>query len=303
MEYILFAVLALVASAANTIFNRFSSNNVSTALSAVIKSFLIIIACFAVCAIRGHVPTLYSLTSEQWLWIGLTGLLTSSNWIFYFAAIKRSHLEAFSPFEETSQIFLSNIMFLLPPLFMTTTHNGNVLNVTLYIIGLVFLAGALILIIFNKKINPKAKKLWVIYAFISALSLAVTVFIVKWKIPDDIVPSDVVSFQQMCIVFVICLVTMFIKKEHKNIPNLKWKEIGIFAIAAIFNAALMICRYKALSYENAIPQVVTMIVSCEFILVSLFAIIFFKSDNKKQMLLLISVVLVGLTFNLLAGIL
>lgn len=301
MEYILFAFLAMVASACNTIFNRLSANHVSTGLSAFLKSLFITLACFLICACLGHVPTLYSFSLKQWLFIGLNGLLTSANWIFYFAAIKRSHLEAFSPFEETAALFFGNILFLIPPFFNSVTNGGGWLNIVFYFAGLCFLGGAIVMLIFNKKINPSQKKLWIIYAIISALSLAATMFVVKWQLSD--VASDKIAFHQMIIVLVVTLVLVLANREIKHIKELKWQDYLRFFIAALFNAALMVFRYRALNYANSIPSLVNIIISLEFVLVSLATIIFFKAKNKGWMLLLISLVVTGMVFNLLSGVL
>lgn len=301
MEYILFACLAMVSSACNTIFNRLSANNVSTGLSAFLKSLFITLACFLICLCLGHVPTLYNYSGEQWLWIAVTGLLTSSNWVFYFAAIKRSHLEAFSPFEETSVLLFGNIFFLIPPFFATVTNGGQTLNVILYFVGLAVLASALLMIIFNKKINPSKKKLWIIFGAISACSLAATMFIVKWKLSS--IPSDSIAFQQMSIVLLVSFIFMLLNKEIGNFKTLHWQDYMRFFIAAIFNAALMVFRYKALNAVGSIPSVVNIIVSLEFVLVSLATVIFFKTKNKGQLLLLIGLVVTGMVLNLLSGIL
>ena len=116
--YILFAVLALFSSVGNTIFNRISSHKIGSVLSAVIKSFFITLACLIICLCFGHINQLYSLSKEDWLWIGILGAITIIDWLFYFLALKRSHLEAFAPFEVSTILFMSNLLF---SIFMINT--------------------------------------------------------------------------------------------------------------------------------------------------------------------------------------
>lgn len=298
MEYILFAILASISSAANTIFNRISSNKVSVMLSAFLKSIFIVLACILISACFGHVPTLYKLTGEQWLWISIVGLLTCSNWIFYFAAIKKAHLEAFSPLEETSQLFFANVLFMIFT-FNEVTNSGKPLNIVFFSIGLLFLIGAMAMVVFNKKINPSQKKIWIVYALISSLSLAITLLIVKLKLSS--VPSDVIAYHQMTIVSVVTFILLLVKKEIGNFKQLKWQDYARFLLAAIFNTLLMIFRYKALSYENCIPSIVSVIITCEFVMVSIVTIIFFKAQNKKAMSLLITSIICGMALILVAG--
>lgn len=298
MEYILFALLAMVASAANTIFNRLSSNKVSVMLSAFLKSIFIVVATFLICACLGHVPTLYSLTAEQWIWILVCGALTCFNWIFYFAAIKKSHLEAFSPFEETSQLFFSNLLFMIFT-FSEVTNGGNTLNIVLFVIGLMILLSAIAMIVFNKKINPSTKVLWIVYAAISSLALAATMLVVKLKL--SAVPSDVIAYHQMSVVSVVTFICVIVKKEIKSFSTLKWQDYLRFFIAAVFNALLMIFRYRALSYDNCIPSIVSVVITCEFVLVSIATIIFFKAQNKKAVSILMALIVCGMVLLLLAG--
>lgn len=300
MTYIFFAFLALISSVGNTIFNRISSHKIGSVLSATIKSFFITIACFIICACFGHVSVLYSLTKEQWLWIGILGLITIVDWLFYFLAIKRSHLEAFSTFESALILFLTNLLFVI---FMirTVTAGGSTLNVILFFAGLALLLAATLFAVLNKKINPIKKVAWVIFSIISATALAFTLVIVKLKLSD--VPSDVVAYHQMFIVFVGCGIGLCFSKDRKEIITVSWKTYLNFFISAVFNAMLMVFRYMALACEGANPSIISIIVGLDFVFVSIATVLFFKADNKKQLLILILLVVAGMVLSALPAML
>lgn len=298
MEYILFAFLALLASAANTIFNRVSANKIGTLVSAVLKAFFIVLACFIISVCFGHLNQLYSLTKEQWIWVGVLGLVTCVDWIFYFLSIKRAHLEAFAPFEASCVLFLSNLLFSIF-MFASVTKGGTPLNIVLFFLGLGCLLGAMLFAVLNKKINPTTKKIWVLYAFLTALAMAFTLVIVKTKLTE--VPSDVIAYHQMFIVFVVCGIMMLVSKSYKELKTATWKDYLKFFIAALFNALLMVFRYKAFSYDNAIPSIINCIVSFDFVLVSAATVLFFKAQNKKQLIILIIIVSAGMALNVVSG--
>lgn len=298
MEYILFAFLGLLASAGNTLFNRLGSNKASALTNATFKSFFIVLACFLISLVMGHVPTLYSLNLEQWLWIILIGVLTSIDWFFYFLAIKRSHLEAFAPFCAAGILFFSNLLFSIF-IFSTVTNGAKPLNIVFYFLGLASVLAALIFIVTNKKINPTAKWLWVLYACLSTISFAFVLLIVKLKLSD--IPSDVISFHQMCFVFVVMLVGFISTKSFKEVKTIKWIDHLYIFLGAVCNALLMIARYTAYSYANAIPSIVTVIIGLDFVLVSLGTVIFFKAKNKLVLSIIIILVVVGMVLNVLAG--
>ena len=289
--YILFAFLALFSSVGNTIFNRISSDNVGTILSATLKSFFITLACFLICLAHGHFNSLYSLTNEQWLWVGILSLVTVVDWIFYFLAIKRSHLEAFAPFESSYILFISNLLFVF---FMVgvVTGGGSPLNIALFIIGLAFLLASTLYAVLNKKINPKKSIAWIIFALISGTALAFTLVIVKIKLQG--VESDVIAFHQMLFVFGSCLVCLLFSKDKKEIKNLKFRTYFNFFISAVFNAGLMVFRYRAFTSEHAVPSIINVIIGLDFVFVSIATVLFFKEKNKKQIITLISLIVTGM---------
>lgn len=299
MTYILFAVLALISSVGNTIFNRISSDKISSILSATIKSFFITIACFLICVCFGHVNIIYSLSKEQWIWVGVLGLITIVDWLFYFLGLKRSHLEAFSCFESGLILFLSNLLFVI---FMikTVTEGGSTLNVIFFFTGLALLLAATLYAVLNKKINPTTKIAWVIFSIISATALAFTFVIVKIKLSD--VPSDVVAFHQMLVVFVGCGIGLCFNKEKKQIVKVSLKTYLNFFISAVFNALLMVFRYMALACEGANPSIINIIVGLDFVFVSIATVLFFKAHNKKQLTILILLVVTGMVLSALPAI-
>ena len=300
MEYIWFAVLALFASIGNTIFNRLSSNNIGSILSATLKSILITIACFIICACFGNVGVLYSLTGKQWLWIFVLAAITVIDWIFYFLALKRAHLEAFAPFCASGILFFSNLLFSIF-MFNTVTSTGDAINIVFFYVGLAFLLGSMFYAVFNKKINPKTKKAWVLFGTISTLSLAFTLVVTKGKLAD--VPADVVAFHQMFMVFIMCSILLVVTRSVGGIKQIKPMDLLLFFIAAVFNALMMVFRYKALDYSTSNPAIINCIVGLDFIFVSIATVLFFKEKNKKQLLVLIILVVAGMILNVLSGLL
>ena len=71
------------------------------------------------------------MSNQDWMWIGILGLITIVDWLFYFLALKRSHLEAFAPFEVSTILFVSNLLFSIF-MFYTVTGGGSALNVVFF---------------------------------------------------------------------------------------------------------------------------------------------------------------------------
>ncbi|MCR5333117.1 MAG: hypothetical protein K6E11_03790 [Bacilli bacterium] len=298
MEYILFSFLALLASAGNTIFNRIGAKRASALLNATVKSFFIVIACFLICLAMGHVPTLYSWSSTDFIWLSVVGVLTAIDWLFYFFAIKRTHLEVFAPFTASGVLFTSNLLFLIF-MFASVTNGGKPLNITFFIIGLLCMVGAMMFVIFNKKMNPSQKFIWIIYDVISVVAFAFLLLVVKMKLSH--IPSDVISFHQMLITFVILFIAACASKTIVEIGKIRPLDHLYIFIGAVFNALMNIFRYQAFSYDTCIPAIVNVIVALDFIIVSAITVIFYKSKNKVALIIAISLIFTGMVLNLLAG--
>ena len=300
MAYILFAVLALISSVGNTIFNRISSHKIGSVLSAAIKSFMITIACLIICLCFGHIKELYSLSKIDWLWVGILGLITIIDWIFYFLALKRSHLEAFAPFEVSAILFSSNLLFSIF-MFGVVTNGGTPLNIVFFYSGLLVLLASMLYAVFNKKINPTTKKSWVLYSTLSVVALSFTFLVVKLKLAH--IHSDIIAFHQMLTVFVVSAFAVIFSKAKKQIKEISFNTYLNFFISAIFNALLMVFRYKALASVNANPSIINIIICLDFVFVSIATVLFFKANNKKQSVVLIIFVVSGMILNALPALL
>ena len=141
--------------------------------------------------------------------------------------------------------------------------------------------------------------LWVIYATISVVSFAFVLLIVKSKLTA--VPADVIAYHQITIVFVVMLIASLFTRNIKEIVTIRWLDHLYIFIGAVFNALLMVNRYIAFSYPNAVPAIVNVIIGLDFVIVSIGTILFFKAKNKLQMIIVIILVAIGMTLNVLAG--
>ena len=121
----------------------------------------------------------------------------------------------------------------------------------------------------------------------------------KTKLSD--VSSDVISFHQMSIVFVMMLIAALFSKTIKEVVTIRKIDHLYIFIGAVFNALMIISRYRAFSYDNAVPAIINVIVGLDFVIVSIATIIFFKAKNKLPLTIVIILVVAGMIFDTLAG--
>jgi len=61
-------------------------------------------------------------------------------------------------------------------------------------------------------------------------------------------------------------------------------------------------RYMALACEGANPSIISIITGLDFVFVSIATVLFFKANNKKQLTILILLVVVGMILSALPAI-
>ena len=99
------------------------------------------------------------------------------------------------------------------------------------------------------------------------------------------------------------LITAAVSKSLKEVVTIRKLDHLYIFIGAVFNALMVVLRYTAFSYANAVPAIVNVIVALDFIIVSIGTALFFKTKNKLQLTILIILVASGMILNTLAGLL
>jgi len=310
--YILFAIFALAVIVANTYFDKLVLRNSSWSFTAFFKAAFMFLIGFFIVAILGNVNKLYNFDWQYFVYFALIGAFVTVGWVFYYISLKKAEIEEFGTIHLPSLLLINNILSSF--FFLGTFTNGNkVLNIVFYFLGIALLLASILFMFLNKKLALKTNWKILILILVSSLGIAVGVFFfLKTDIFEQIGtrPSlDIIFFHVMSVVTLVTLVICLIKRDiHKPLTknyNLAIKHLinaCLGSLVFIFGYRCAIEVGKVTTATGNLFVVVNTIICFEFLVFICYKIFFKKdkpfADNIALMILLLS----GVIFSTLAGV-
>jgi len=309
--YILFSIFALLAVIGSIYFDKLVLRNSSWSFTAFVKAAFVFLVTFFIVAILGNVNKLYNFDWQYFVYFGVIAAFITVGWVFYFIALKKAEIEEFGILSCPSLLLINNILFSF--FFLSSLTNGNkVVNLVFYFLGLALLLAGVLFMFFNKKLDLKSNKLYLIFTLIASLGFALGVFFYTKTDIFDIgnVPSlDIVFFHIMSVVTLVTLIICLIKKDiHKPLAknyNLAIKHL----ISDCLGSLVFIFGYRCVNEVIAITTttanlfvVVNMIICFEFAVFAAYKIFFKKDKPFADNITLFIILLSGVIFSTLAGV-
>ena len=134
----IFALLSALFAALTAIFAKLGIKGVDTDLATAIRTIVILVLAWGIAFFRGGTATMNTLTKQNLLFLGLSGIATGLSWIFYFKALQIGKVSQVAPVDKMSVA----ITIILAVLFLVEPFTWKVaVGATLII------AGSLVLIV------------------------------------------------------------------------------------------------------------------------------------------------------------
>jgi len=309
--YILFAIFTLAAIVANTYFDKLVLQNSNWSFTGFVKALFMWLIGFFIVAILGNVGKLYKFDWQYFVYFGVIGAFISVGWVFYYLSLKKAEIDEFGILKSPSLLLINNILFSF--FFLSSMTNGNkVVNIVFYFLGLALLLASIIYMFFSKKLLLKSKKLPLVFTLVSSLGIAAGIlFYCKTDLFNlGNVPSlDIMFFQVMTIVtlvmFVICLINKDIHKPLAKNYNLLIKHLincclGSLVFIFGFRCAKEIAEVTSAS--GNLYAIVNAIICLEFAVFASYKIFFKKEKPFSANITLMILILAGVIFSTLAGV-
>ena len=83
MLWLIFALLAAVATSFTTIFAKIGIQNVKSNFATFYRTGIVIFCCVILCLITGSFANFNTLTKENWIFLILSGIATGCSWLCY----------------------------------------------------------------------------------------------------------------------------------------------------------------------------------------------------------------------------
>ena len=145
MLWITLALIAAACTSLTVIFAKIGIKYVNSDFATFYRTGIVVVFSLILCAISGTLNAASSLTAENFVFLGLSGIATGCSWLCYYKAIKLGDVNKVAPVDKSSFV-LSSLLFLIF-FFDETTKNGDPLTLCVLLLSVALtLLGTLLMI-------------------------------------------------------------------------------------------------------------------------------------------------------------
>lgn len=254
--WIVMALIGALFTSLTTIFAKVGIKNVNSNFATLFRTGVVVIFAVIMCFITNSFVSLNLLTTSNWLFLILSGIVTGLSWLCYYRAIKLGDVSKVAPIDKSSFI-LTSILFLIF-FFNDTTNNGNLLTIVMLFLSMaLMLAGTLLMIGKVESKNKKNDKKWLLYAILSAAFASLVSLFVKIGLKD--IPSSLGTCIRTIVVFIFAMIIVLARKDYQGVNEITSKSWIFLTLSGIATGVAWISEYEALNYAGANPVAVTSI--------------------------------------------
>ena len=290
MLWLIFALLAAVATSFTTIFAKIGIQNVKSNFATFYRTGIVIFCCVILCLITGSFANFNTLTKENWIFLILSGIATGCSWLCYYKALKLGDINKVAPIDKSSFV-LTSILFVIF-FFDDTTNGGNTLTISMLSLSIVLMLIGTILMIDKKESNGSTSKTWLIYAILSAVFASIVALFAKIGLKG--IPSDLGTLIRSIIVFIFAGAIVLARKDYIGVKEINGHSWLFLTLSGIATGAAWLFEYYALNMEHTNPLAVNAIGKLAILLTMLFSFIFLKEKFSKKALLGLGLLTLGI---------
>lgn len=211
---------------------RKTDSTVATAL----RTIIVLLFSWLMAAITGAWPPPEGIGGKTLLFLLLSGLSTGASWLCYFKALQTGDINQVVPIDKSSTVLtlLLAFLFLREPVRWTGW------------IGVVCIgAGTWLMIEKKPAVSPQNEdRMWILYAFGSAIFASLTAILGKIGITD--VDSNLGTAIRTGVVLVMAWVMVWVTGKQHTFRQIPKGEIGFLCLSGLATGASWLCYYRAL---------------------------------------------------------
>ena len=290
MLWLIFALLAAVATSFTTIFAKIGIQNVKSNFATFYRTGIVIFCCVILCLITGSFANFNTLTKENWIFLILSGIATGCSWLCYYKALKLGDINKVAPIDKSSFV-LTSILFVIF-FFDDTTNGGNKLTISMLSLSIILMLIGTILMIDKKESNGSTSKTWLIYAILSAVFASIVALFAKIGLKG--IPSDLGTLIRSIIVFIFAGAIVLARKDYIGVKEINGHSWLFLTLSGIATGAAWLFEYYALNMEHTNPLAVNAIGKLAILLTMLFSFIVLKEKFSKKALLGLGLLTLGI---------
>ncbi len=108
-----YAVLAAFFAAATAILAKLGIKGINGNLATAIRTIVILFIAWGIVLASGEISQIKTLTKNNLLFLGLSGVATGLSWIFYFKALETGEVSKVAPIDKLSVAIAMGLAFLI----------------------------------------------------------------------------------------------------------------------------------------------------------------------------------------------
>ena len=108
-----YAILSAFFAAATAILAKIGIKGVSGNLATAVRTIIILFIAWGIILVTGEVRELKTLTKNNLIFLGLSGIATGLSWIFYFKALETGEVSKVAPIDKLSVAIALGLAFLI----------------------------------------------------------------------------------------------------------------------------------------------------------------------------------------------
>ena len=247
-------------------------------LATAIRTIVVLFMSFVMVLIVGSLNSIVDITPKSWIFLTLSGLATGASWLCYFKALQLGNVNQVVPIDKSSTIMSILLAFVI----LQEPINW------LKGVCIVVIAIGTFLMIEKKEADPnkKTNKLWILFAFLSAIFAALTSIL--GKIGIEGVESNLGTFLRTAVVLVMSWLMVLVTKKGSGLKSIDKKELLFICLSGLATGASWLCYYKAL--QDGLASVVVPIDKLSILITVAFS--FFVLKEKLSVKALIGLILI-----------
>lgn len=273
MWWITAAILSAVFAGLTSILAKCGIKKTDSDLATALRTVIVLLFSWVMVFIVGSQGTLGQIEPKALIFLILSGLATGASWMCYFKALSVGDVNKVVPIDKSSTI----LTVLLAIICFGETSNLAVKLIATAILGV----GIFLMVEKKQTEEKKERKVWMIYAVLSAVFAALTSILAKVGISG--VESNLGTAIRTGVVLVMAWGIVFAKGKHKGLKGIDKKELLFIALSGLATGASWLCYYYAIGH--GIVSVVVPIDKLSILVTVAFSLIVFKEKLTKKALL------------------
>ena len=264
------ASLSAIFAGITSILVKLGVKNTDSDIATAIRTIVVLIFAIIMTFIVNSFESIKTISTKEWIFLILSGLMTGFSWICYFRALSLGDVNKVAPIDKSS----ATITALLAIIIFSETN-----MLWLKLLSIFGILVGTILMIEKKDIDIKEnKKSWFVYAVLSAIFASLTSIFAKIGLKN--VESNLGTAIRTVVVLIMAWIIVFARKKTPEIKLINKKELVFILLSGLTTGASWLCYYSAV--KTGVLSVVVPIDKLSVLITVIFSTLVLKEKLKLK---------------------